>query len=517
MQKKQIPPTPDAYIRLRTCSREQLWNVEIPRFKELPEKARQDEVGLVRAVGVVFSEHGTPEEKKRVRQWLVELLDDPSEKIRRYTVNALPKLESGPAEETALVGLYQRTTSEREKKFLRDALGKFGGRTTLETLGGQPEVTLERQIKLRANMAREEQPGGAVLDRPLTDIRSLRIHLRGRRGLEGFVRDEVESHPRTRDRFRVIEASKGLVALRPLAPFNLGDLYSLRCFGSVSFVTGLVKERETQPRLEGLARAIASPLTRRLFSTFHEGSPRYRLEFVDRKAEVQWVRDVASRAYTLNPEILNDSHQAPWAVDVHETKAGESVELRPRLSPDPRFAYRLHDVAAASHPPLAASLARWAGRTGKPERIWDPFCGSGLELIESGLLGNVAEIHGTDLSEEALAHARANFEAAGLKGIRNHFTCCDFRDYPKKGSIRPGSLSLVISNPPLGRRIRIPNLRGLMENLFRTADQVLARGGRLVFTNPIHMDCPVPGLKLDSRIIADLGGFDCRLEKWIKL
>lgn len=507
----------DSYARFRTCSCRELWEKHMPRFDRLTGRARLDDVGLVRAVGVVFAEHGSEQEKASVRAWMRTLLQDPEEKIRRYAINALPKLASGPGEEQALLALLARTASEREKTSLTTALDKIGGRATLELLDKNPGLSPVTQQRIRANVARGEGTGGVVMDRNLSDIRGLRIHLRGRRGLEPFVREELEHHPRTRDRFQVIEAGKGLVALRPLSSFSLGDLYSLRCCGSVGFVVGLVKESTAPERTEAMARAIASPISRRLFQSFHQGPPRYRLEFLEPGNTRNLVRDIAARAFALCPDILNDSHQAPWAIDVHRTKAGESLELRPRLSPDPRFSYRVGDVAAASHPPLAACLARWAGRTDSPERIWDPFCGSGLELIESALLGRVQEIHGTDLSAEALAITRANLEAASLAGVKTRLTCCDFRDFQQKAGIQPDSLTLVISNPPLGRRIRIPNLRGLMEDLLRAAATVLQPGGRLVFTNPMKLECPVPSLQLESRIMADLGGFDCRLEKYVKV
>src|SRR5205085_6866374 len=107
---------------------------------------------------------------------------------------------------------------------------------------------------------------------------------------------------------------------------------------------------------------------------------------------------------------------------------GDSVELRPRLSPDPRHAHRLADVPAASHPPLAACMARLAGRQ-ENESVWDPFCGSGLELIERALLGGVRRVFGSDRSAEAVAITGRNFAAAQPGTVAARFTCCDFRDF----------------------------------------------------------------------------------------
>jgi tRNA G10 N-methylase Trm11 len=160
-------------------------------------------------------------------------------------------------------------------------------------------------------------------------------------------------------------------------------------------------------------------------------------------------------------------------------------------------------------------MARLGGRV-KNEIVWDPFCGSGLELIERALLGGVQSIYGTDLSPEAIAISRANFAAAKLKAVQSKFICCDFRDYAKVEGLGPRSVTLVITNPPMGRRIRVPNLRGLFRDLFAVAAEVLKPGGRLVFANPLRIEPPDPSLKLKCRKVIDLGGFDCRLELYLK-
>jgi hypothetical protein len=175
----------------------------------------------------------------------------------------------------------------------------------------------------------------------------------------------------------------------------------MRCFGTVGFVPG---EAES---IESLAAVVTAPLARRVLATFTEGAIRYRLNFVGKGHQRAAVRLFANQIYALCPEILNDARNVTWTMDIYPGKRGPSVELRPNLTPDPRFAYRRRDVPAASHPQLAACMARLAGRM-ENEIVWDPFCGSGLELIESALLGGVRAIHGTDLSEEAITIAQAS-------------------------------------------------------------------------------------------------------------
>ena len=499
----------ELYRQLRAMPWEQLWNDEVARFDRAPQRERFERVSVVRAVGVVFPESGSAAQLDEVRQWLRKLLQDPEEKIRRYAMAALPKIGAGESDEAQLLTLLRSDSSEREKKFLCQTLDKIGGEATLKALGTTGALGLQTEQKVKASVARSQSPSTVVMDREITDFHGLRIHLRGRAGLEGIVRMEVETH----GKFSVLDVQSGIVAIAPKGPFALADIFALRCFGTVGFVLGHLKSVQEPAATEALASVIASPLSLRLLSALTEGAIRYRLDFVAKGHQRAAVREIANRAYALCPQILNDAREAPWAIDIHPTADGESVELRPRLSPDPRHAYRLDDVPAASHPPLAACMARLAGRQ-ENERVWDPFCGSGLELVERAMLGGVVSILGTDLSDQATDIARRNFAAAqpGFTGAR--FTCCDFRDFHREEAL--AGLTLIISNPPLGRRVPIRNLRGLFEDIFAVAAKVLAPGGRLVFTNPFRMESPQPSLKLQSRQTVDLGGFECQLEMYRK-
>ncbi len=413
--------------------------------------------------------------------------------------------------------MWRTTTAGREKKFLALALEKIGGMATLETMTAANHGFLpQTEQKVKASVARGQSPSAIRMAGILSDFDGLRLHLRGRRGLEAMVRDEAEESISRHGKFRVAGVRDGLVALTPVAPFALADIYALRCFGAVGFVPGAVRSSNQAESIEALASVITSSLSRRVLQTFTEGGIRYRLNFIARGHQRGAVRLLASRVYALCPEILNDARNVTWTLDIYPVGRGHSVELRPNLTPDPRFYYRRRDVPAASHPPLAACMARLAGRV-QNEIVWDPFCGSGLELIERALLGGVRAIHGTDLSAEAIAIARANFAAAQVKPVQANFACCDFRAYAVGGRLGPNSVTLIISNPPLGMRVPVANLRGLIEDLFNVAATVLQPGGRLVFANPVFMEKPPRSFQLLSRQAVDFGGFDCRLEKYLKL
>ncbi len=506
----------ELYRELRVLSCEKLWNDVVPQFDRASPPERAKRVSIVRAVGVVFSESGTAKQKAEVRSWLVRLLQDPSEKVRRYAMTALPKLGAGTSEEEALLSLLQTTTVDREKKFLGQALDKIGGTATLNVVARVGGLLPQTEQKVKAHVARSERPSVIRMDRLLCDVTGLRIHLRCRKGLEEIVRDEVKESIAKHGKFHLVEMQSGLVAIRPVVPFSLADIYTLRCFATAGFFLGHVRSSNPTESIDALASAMTSVVSQSVLATFTEGSIRYRLEFVSKGHQRGAVRLLANRAYAMCPGILNDPRSAPWSMDLLPTGHGITVELRPKLTPDPRFTYREADIRAASHPPLAACMARLAGRV-KHEIVWDPFCGSGLELIERARLGGVHSIYGTDLSPDAIAISRANLAAAKVKAVRSDFASCDFHDYAKVEGLGPKSVTLMITNPPMGRRVRVPDLRGLLRDLFAVAAAVLKPGGRLIFANPSHIEPLDPSLQLKYRKVIDLGGFDCRLEMYLKL
>ena len=462
---------------------------------------------------MAFADRGTPEERTRAVAWLNGLLRDPSEKIRRYAMAALPKLGDDAQAEARLLGILGSPAGERERRKALDALSKIGGEATLKAALSDPSAVPVSPERVAARAARHAGPSVIRLERILAKSSGMRIHLRCRAGLERILADEARAI--LPDLLTVKSITTGLVAVEPLRPFALAELLRLRCFTQLGFALGDVRANDEDEAANALALRIASPRAREVLAAFTDGAFRYRIDLAPDLGGADLVRKTAATAHRFDPAMLNDPRESPWSVDVMPMSGGATVELRPRFSPDPRFAYRLGEVAAGSHPPLAAAMARLAGPFAG-EVAWDPFCGSGVELVERALLGGVARVIGTDLSAEAVEVARRNFEAAGLAGVRGSFVQADFRDFAKLPELGTGSVSLVITNPPMGRRIPVADMRGLIVNLFNAAARALRPGGRLVFPNPLRMDPPERSLRLVSRGRVDLGGFDCHLETWVR-
>ncbi len=493
----------EIYRALRGLGWERLWGVEVPKFNEGSAAYRVANVALVRAVGVVFLESGDTSRRDAVLDWLRGLLHDPEERIRRYAMAALPKIGAPLEVERELAVIARKAGGERERRHVGRALAKVGGSDSLGVLdvlsGGVAQ-------KIKACAAREA--GASVrLDAEVPAGTSLQ--LRGRRGMEGFVRSEFDENHRLHRMMRLRGVQKGVVGLEAMGKFTLGDVFSLRCFGTAGFVLG-----EVERDWDAVARVIACERSFGIVEALTVGVPRYRLEFVGEGHRRGAVAAIAERVHELRPEMLNDARSAVWAVELHPLGNRLSVEMRPRLVPDPRFDYRVADVPAASHPPLASAMARLAEH-GKS--VWDPFCGSGLELIERARLGGVRCVYGSDLSREAVRIAGANMDAAGVRGARV-LKCCDFREFPRLARVRPGELDCIITNPPLGRRVPVPDLEAMIGDLFALAGDLLRPGGVMVLANPVGMAASQASrLRRDFSQRVDFGGFDCRIERYRKI
>lgn len=473
----------ELYRELRRCTPAELWK-KAAAFDQSVGKERITQVAVIRAIGVVMNEKGSAHDQNHARAWLTGLLNDPEEKIRRYAINALPKFGADSEVEKKIIRVLTSSNSDREKKYATKSLEKIGGRESLVAVG-----PASSQQKIRSALSRGE--GSICIENKLNTFSDWNILLRCRNGLEETVAEEAEKT------LRIEKTLPGLVIARAKAPFSIEELYRLRCFATVGFAS---------KSNEGIVSLLCSPKTLALFAAFNEGPVRYRIEFLDKGHQRGAVRKMADEIYSKCPDLLNSPSQARWTVAID----GNRVEIRPRLTPDPRFDYRQQDVPAASHPPLAACLARLAESRAN-DVVWDPFCGSGLELIERALLGGVRKVVGTDQSAEAIQITQKNFASALNGNVEEEFKQIDFRKFEPDIP-----LTLIITNPPMGKRVPIADLRGLINDLFQMAARLLPKGGRLALVNPLKLAPPARVLKLAYAKTIDMGGFHCRLEKYVK-
>jgi len=348
----------ELYRQLRELPPQQLWTEEVPKFDRLSPKERNQQVALVRAVGVVFSTSRNPEMKAAVKAWMVGLLQDPNEKIRRYATAAIPKLGGDESSEKRLLDILQTTQVDREKRKVAEALEKIGGAETLKVVAGKGDQLVSEQ-KVRASVARQESPGAVRLEAVLPKQDGLKLHLRCRAGLESIVADEVREAEARQGKFRVVEVRGTCVVVEPKGPFALADLYRFRCFDTASFVLGLVRSPQSPAAIGELAKLIASPRTEFLMKALTEGALRYRLSML---AEGNHDAAVAKVITGPTPSTRPPTRRWPPAWPVWPAS-------RPTNWSGIRSAVR---VSSSSRPPCSATSPRWSARTSTRRRSRSP-------------------------------------------------------------------------------------------------------------------------------------------------
>jgi Putative RNA methylase family UPF0020/HEAT repeats len=451
---------------------------------------------FVRLIGRAARAHDAPE----LLLALAKALQSPHAETRRQAAMALGKSGRRAAEQSLLECLD--TTDPKLLRSVVEALGKVGGEAALSRLRSlEPPETLKQVVeRARLILQRSALRAEGVQDpidsaRPLPE--RLTITLECRAGLAPFLAEEAAAFgPRVSSPSEVTFEHSG--ALEPLL--------RLRLASSVAIVWPL--EQGTSPR--GVLAALLSPRLVAALSAWSNGALRFRLEWQGaghRRADT-WR--IAQGLHEAASPLLNDPVQAPWTIEVQQEPA--RLRLLPSAAPELRFDYRVRDVPAASHPTLAAALARIAGA--RPDDVvWDPFVGSGVELVERARLGPLRELHGTDLDARALAAARENAERAGIAHV--NLQQADARNH------RIAGLTLVVTNPPMGRRVlRARGLSGVLCQVVRNVASQLAPAGRMVWLSPFPeataRAAADAGLRVEQLGPVDLGGFSAELQRFTR-
>jgi predicted RNA methylase len=469
----------------------------------LHELSRAPTPRLPRLCGAVARTVGDPAALSRAAEGLVSLLPSKDGKLRRQAISALGKLGTRSPVEGALVDLWHKTQEPADLRALAAALGQVGGerarqvltavRSTdaeLVRLVGRSLLVLERTQR-RDEVSRIDER--AVAPCPLA------LRLFCREGLERLLVSELEPA------WAPEVLGPGRVRIRFAGP--LADLFRARLFLHVGFE--LVPVSSTGGLEAAVVRALSSPEARRVLSVFTEGAWRYRLAWAaggHRRALVWRLAQGLSQAV---PELQNDPTESTWEAVVAENQTIDVV-LVPKKLDDPRFVFRERDVPAASHPTLAAALVR-AGGVRADDVVWDPFVGSGTELIERALLGSFASLIGSDTDLRALEVARGNLDAARVTASLHLGDALRFA---------PAGVTAIITNPPMGRRVHRGDVGPLLDAFAAHAARVLAKGGRLAWISPLPERTAAvlsrAGLLPGLRQKVDMGGFFAELQVWHK-
>lgn len=437
-------------------------------------------------------------------------LADHDERVRRAAATALGKVRDRDVS-GALAGALAAEPSASVQRALIEALGKTGSEDALALLdrhAPEAEHAELRRVHTRARLIADRavhrsQP--SEIDSERVPARPVRVAVRCRAGLERFVLDELApAGPRPR------AGGPGGAHIELALAGPLSWLFRSRVM--LSFAFPLREQRLRAP--DDVAGAVVTALTSAeahdLFTGYTRGPVRYRMSWAAGGKRRALVFRIAAEVRERRPELVNDPSDSLWDVTIHEAPGVVRVELGPRV-PDPRFAYRRTDVPAASHPTVAAALAR-AGGVQPGDVVWDPFAGSGMELCERALLGPYRLLVGSDRDPAALAAAAENLAAAGVPGERRVLASGDASSFSP-----PERPTLILTNPPLGRRVeRTRALPALLDGFLAHAAALLPPRGRLVWISPfpartlaVARRCGLtPTLMQD----VDLGGFTAALQ-----
>ncbi|PQJ34527.1 SAM-dependent methyltransferase [Salinibacter sp. 10B] len=169
-------------------------------------------------------------------------------------------------------------------------------------------------------------------------------------------------------------------------------------------------------------------------------------------------------------------------VDVHDDRCLVSVQhTREALS---RRQARLFQPRAALKPNVAYALLRLshlddgASEAGPPDRVLDPFCGSGTILWEAGALWPDALLVGNDWNEETMAGARENAEA---QEMTDRVTLHNRDVWYLAETMGDRQADLIVTNPPFGVRLASSmDFRPFYRRVLQQFHEVLRPGGRVV-------------------------------------
>ena len=461
------------------------------------EAATSDDDGararLVAALGLL-ARGGDGEARARV----IAATGDPTSRVRKAAAIALGKLGGDDACAALLARWDAGDAAPDERRALAEALGKVGGEAALarlRALGASDDAELmrrrDRAVLMADRTARRDDASSIVGD--AAPAAPITVQLGCRPGLGSLLIEELAA-------LRISAQPLGDrgAELRLTAP--LASLFAARLWATLALPIALPPGE----LVGAIVRTITAPSTLAVLRGWTRGAIRWRLGFAEgHKRAIVWrvARDVTAAV----PELINDPTATTWDFLVDD--AARTLALVPRRLDDPRFAYRVADIAAASHPSVAAALV-YAAEPRPDDRVWDPFCGSGLELIERARRGPARALLGSDLDPAALDAARANLAAAEVAA---QLVLADARGHA------PGPVDLIVTNPPLGSRVQLDAAALLVAALPGFA-RALAPRGRLVWITPSpRKTSPVAeqlGLHRTRALPVDLGGVRGQLERW---
>ncbi len=413
----------------------------------------------------------------RLDEVLLQLLCDPVARVARIAAVAIGKLPPQRAAqfraEAALLGQLTRHGGA-ERRAIIEALGKIGGAAAKAILANAvPDGDIEAQLLERARMrlgrasVALDDSDTVLLDRALE--RPCTIALLHRRGLSEIVRRQLlPVGPSVSDgpESRLLHAYTG----------SLLRLFLARSMLVPAIVVELVRPRDEALWAKVVVDAIGQDWVLDVLERATSTCPRLRFVLPQEGHQRALLWRISEQLAQHTTRVQANPKAALWEVQLDRGRSPR-LYLVPKRFEDPGFGYRVREISGASHPTIAAALVELL-QPGQNDVIWDPFVGSGLELIECGLRGPYRELIGTDNNSRSLEAASANVRAAKLERVR--LLNADAR------TARLHGVTAIVTNPPLGvRHQRDGQLGPLLLDFLTNARSILLPSGRIVWLSPL--------------------------------
>ncbi len=492
-------------------------------FELLAEPDEDDATKVIRALAVVPA--GT---ERAIREWssaapplrhrlvalvarargddaldvLISALENDDPRTRKAAARGLGRLQNATIREAAsraLRDVLARESKPEVKRAIVEALGKIGSAADVLAIANVGDVDEASERVRREAVTRITRTEGRAAPAHISDRMldaPIEVELECREGLETILASELPDA-------RVVRAGHVATSIRSLRELTVARTWT---------TAALVVHQSASPRGSrddaDLVTTIAdaAPLLRSLT----DGPIRWRVEWVGEGHKRAATRELAGRVAELAPELVNDPIASDWEIRVSRERGKLEVLAVPKSWDDARFSYRVADVPAASHPTIAAAIARVAD-VREDDVAWDPFVGSALELIERARLGPYRALIGTDLDEKALKSASKNVQSARVRDV--HLELADARTFTPKENV-----TLVLTNPPMGRRVQLGKLDDLFATTIENVARVLTRGGRFVWITPrarvTNRILEGTGFRREKDLVVDMRGFAANLQRW---
>ncbi len=431
---------------------------------------------------------------------LVAALGDADPRTRKAAARAFGRFQSASARETAAAHMRAAMAREDRPEVTRailEALGKIGTAVDKDAVAAPTTDASTERVRREAKRRIERTEGRLAPSRIAPEriaATPFEVELRCREGLESILAGELADA-------KITHAGRVAVHAR-----SLRELTVARTWSSAA----LVVYRGPDVGDDALAPLIAGGTG--LLQSLTEGAIRWRVEWLGAGHRRGATRELAEQVERLAPNLVNDPIASDWEIEIARERRTMRIVAIPKSWDDARFSYRVADVPAASHPTLAAAIARVAGPR-DDDVVWDPFVGSGLELIERAKLGPYRTLLGTDTDEGALVAARKNMASARVRDVRLEIG--DARTF------RPREVTLVVTNPPMGIRVKAaPRLADMLTASIENVVSTLVRNGRFVWITPnaklTNRVLERANMKRTLDLVVDMRGFAANLQRWTR-